>query len=401
MNFFKLNNPIQNYAWGSNTALQELFGIENPNGEPQAEIWMGAHPNGCSKLQFEDEDILLSEFINRDKVRILSYSVEKQFGELPYLFKVLSAESALSIQVHPNKEEAESGFAKEEDLGVLRSAWNRNYKDANHKPELVYALTTYQAMNGFRAYADIISLFSRVIEKLDLPVIQKLVESFRKNMTPEGMEVFFTGVLSLGDKDKELSIRGLIEYAKEYQRPNKENDIWTLILDLEQTYPNDVGLFGPLMLNVFTLKPGDAMYLDARTPHAYIRGTGLEVMANSDNVLRAGLTLKHIDVKELVRCTSFVEKPLESLLLAPKVLGRKNSYSVPVPDFSFDCFTMASDEKILVQGAEILFAIDSIVTVVHTSGESLVIAKGESVFIPAYAEEYLLNSEGRVARVYI
>ncbi|WP_229607887.1 mannose-6-phosphate isomerase, class I [Vibrio parahaemolyticus] len=400
MNFFKLKNPIQNYAWGSKTAIQDLFGIENPNQEPQAEIWMGAHPNGCSKIELGGKEVLLSEFINNDRARVLSSDTDRKFGELPYLFKVLAVGNALSIQVHPSKQEAEQGFAKEEVLGVERTSFERNYRDLNHKPELVYALTPYQAMNGFRALNEIIELFSLVLEKVDLPVIEGLLDTFKTDLSSRGLKVFFTGILSLKSTNKESAIRGLIDYATMSQQPNMDNDLGSLILELEQCYPNDIGLFAPLMLNVLTLKPGQAMYLDARTPHAYLKGAGLEIMANSDNVLRAGLTSKHIDVEELARCTSFEEKPKSSLLLQPEIYGNKQSYLVPVSDFRFDFFVKADDEKVNVASAEILFAIDNKVTVSHASGESLTIGKGESLFIPAYAKKYSLTSKGRVVRAY-
>ncbi|EIZ0309205.1 mannose-6-phosphate isomerase, class I [Vibrio parahaemolyticus] len=400
MNFFKLKNPIQNYAWGSKTAIQDLFGIENPNQEPQAEIWMGAHPNGCSKIELGGKEVLLSEFINNDRARVLSSDTDRKFGELPYLFKVLAVGNALSIQVHPSKQEAEQGFAKEEVLGIERTSFERNYRDLNHKPELVYALTPYQAMNGFRALNEIIELFSLVLEKVDLPVIEGLLDTFKTDLSSRGLKVFFTGILSLKSTNKESAIRGLIDYATMSQQPNMDNDLGSLILELEQCYPNDIGLFAPLMLNVLTLKPGQAMYLDARTPHAYLKGAGLEIMANSDNVLRAGLTSKHIDVEELARCTSFEEKPKSSLLLQPEIYGNKQSYLVPVSDFRFDFFVKADDEKVNVASAEILFAIDNKVTVSHASGESLTIGKGESLFIPAYAKKYSLTSKGRVVRAY-
>ena len=400
MNFFKLKNRIQNYAWGSKTAIQDLFGIENPNQEPQAEIWMGAHPNGCSKIQFEGKDVLLSEFINNDRTQVLSSDTDSKFGELPYLFKVLAAGNALSVQVHPSKQEAEEGFAKEEELGIERCAPNRNYRDANHKPELVYALTPYQAMNGFRAYNDIVLLFSQVVESVDLPVIEELLQTFKCDMTPKGLETFFTGILSLEGNDKEVSTRGLVEYAKKHLRPEIENDLSSLIIELDKSYPGDIGLFSPLILNVLTLAPGEAMYLDARTPHAYLKGTGLEIMANSDNVLRAGLTPKYIDVQELACCTLFEEKPVNTLLLPPQIEGNKYRYPIPVQDFNFDCFSMADNELVSVQSAEILFAIEGDMTISHGSGEVITLSKGESVFIPAYVGEYRLTSKGRVARAY-
>lgn len=397
---FKLENTIQNYAWGSKTALQSLFGIENTAQQPQAEIWMGAHPNGCSKVQCVDGVYLLSELIERDKPGILSSRTVEQFGELPYLFKVLAAGNALSIQVHPSKAEAELGFAKEEAQGIERGHPQRNYRDANHKPELFYALTPYQAMNGFRSFSEIITFFKQLVAKIRIPKVASLLAQFCADQTSMGLEAFFVGILSLTGDEKEQALEALLTYVHQ-QVLNQDGCVeFLLILELAQTYPGDIGLFAPLMLNVLTLQPGEAMYLDARTPHAYIKGAGLEVMANSDNVLRAGLTAKHIDVAELARCTLFAEKPKETLLLQPVVEGDRQSYAVPVPDFAFDCFLKAEAEMIHVESAEIIFAIDSDTTVTHMSGETLLLKKGESAFIPAFVQEYTLTSAGRVARVF-
>lgn len=399
-NLFKLNNIIQNYIWGSKTSIQELFDIENLNQDPQAEIWMGAHPNGCSQVLVNDNPVLLSEFINTNKSAVLSLDTAEKFGELPYLFKVLAAGNALSIQVHPNKQEAEIGYKKEDELGIDRKAANRNYRDPNHKPELVYALTPYQAMNGFRVFDDILSLFSQVTSGSQMPYVQSLLNNFQHNVSSSGLQDFFTGILSLDDSEKQQSIDALIIFANDHKNNDVEDDIFTLIVELAKTYPNDIGLFSPLILNVLTLNPGEAMYLDARTPHAYLKGTALEIMANSDNVLRAGLTSKYIDVDELVSCTLFEEKLTSSLRLLPLVRGNKQSYAISVPDFEFDCFTKANNEVIQVNSAEIVFAIECDVMVSHDSGESLMLKKGESVFIPAYAKEYRLSSKGRIARVF-
>ncbi|HAS8547373.1 TPA: mannose-6-phosphate isomerase, class I [Vibrio vulnificus] len=400
MNFFKLDNPVKNYEWGSKTAIQSLFGIDNPNGEPQAEIWMGAHPNGCSMVSIDGESVLLSKLIQSNHEGILSKATAEQFGELPYLFKVLAAGQALSIQVHPSKEEAEVGFAREEAQGIDRSAAQRNYRDPNHKPELVYALTPYQAMNGFRAFDDILARFTHMVGAVHMPTVQALLEVFKANKTSYGLEAFFTGLLSLQGDDKLQSLAALLEYVKLHQKQDLEDDLCSLVLELAQSYPSDIGLFAPFMLNVLTLKPGQAMYLDARTPHAYLKGAGLEIMANSDNVLRAGLTPKHIDVDELAKCTLFEEKPVESLLCQPETDGYYHHYPISVPDFNFDCFMQADDTVVQLRSAEILFAIDCDATLSHKSGEKITITKGGSVFIPAYAQEYTLSSKGRVARAY-
>lgn len=397
---FKLENTIQNYAWGSKTALQSLFGIENAAQQPQAEIWMGAHPNGCSRVQCEDGACSLSELIESDKPGILSPRKAELFNELPYLFKVLAAGNALSIQVHPNKVEAELGFAREETSGIERGHPQRNYHDANHKPELVYALTPYHAMNGFRNFSEIIAFFEHLIARQHVPKVASLLEQFCIDQTSAGLEAFFVGILSLEGEEKQKALSALLIHAHQQTLNQESSAEFALILELAQNYPDDIGLFAPLMLNVLILQPGEAMYLEARTPHAYLKGVGLEVMANSDNVLRAGLTAKHIDVAELARCTLFVEKPQDELLLKPVVDGNKQSYLVPVPDFAFDCFLKAENELIHVESAEIIFAIDSETMVMHTSGEALLLKKGESAFIPAFAQAYTITSEGRVARVF-
>lgn len=293
--FLSMQNPIQGYDWGSHDALTTLFGIPNPAGKPQAELWMGAHPNGCSEVVLAGQAQKLSTLIENTPAAVLGEATQARFGSLPFLFKVLCAEKALSIQVHPSKAQAEAGFAKEEAAGISSKAANRNYKDPNHKPELVFALTPYQAMNGFRAIPAILALF----ERIKLSALAELVAALAASQNEAGLQHFFHQLLVLEGARKEEALAGLLAYAGEHQ----DEETFALITSLAAQYPGDVGLFSPLLLNVVTLQPGQAMYLDACTPHAYVRGTGLEIMANSDNVLRAGLTPKYIDVAELLACT--------------------------------------------------------------------------------------------------
>lgn len=389
--FFPMTNVIQNYAWGSTTSVNQLFGIENPNGEPQAEVWMGAHPNGCSMVESQSTTTKLSELIGSDMNAFLSEKVAKRFGELPYLFKILAAEKALSIQVHPNKQQAEAGFAREEQQGIELSAANRNYKDPNHKPELVYALTSYQAMNGFRATEEIIANFTR----LDIAELATLLAGLVADQTAQGLSDFFSGLLSLQGEEKDKALAALLTYAN-----NSQDPLLALIVELETQYPGDIGLFVPLTLNIITLEPGQAMFLDAETPHAYIKGTGLEIMANSDNVLRAGLTPKYMDIEELVACTIFEEKPFDTLLLEPNVNDEVLEYPIPVEDFKFAIIPSSTARTIEIYSAEILLPLDGTMTLTHSNGQHCVIEKGQSVFIPAYAEHYTLESQGRVARAY-
>ncbi|WP_434356004.1 mannose-6-phosphate isomerase, class I [Parasalinivibrio latis] len=388
--FLPMNNVIQDYAWGSFNALDTLFGIPNTEGKPQAEIWMGAHPNGCSTVQFGKEEILLSDFINASPDTILGARTLSEFGELPYLFKVLSAEKALSVQVHPSKSQAEQGFTRENEAGIALNAANRNYKDPNHKPELVFALTPYQAMNGFREISDIVTLF----DALDLDIIGDIVEALKATPTPEGLKAFFGALLSLEGETKDLAVSRLLAYAT----VNQQDPLFALLMDLSEQYPGDIGLFAPLMLHVVTLQPGEAMFLDACTPHAYIKGTGLEIMANSDNVLRAGLTPKYMDVPELVANTLFEAKPANKVLLAPNEDGNAKHFAIPVPDFKFSVYEGNSD--IDAESAEILFSLDGDITLIGNNGETLTVAIGQSAFVPATTGKYRVEATGRFARAY-
>ncbi|MCK2083245.1 mannose-6-phosphate isomerase, class I [Aeromonas sp. 3925] len=386
--FLLMQNPIQGYDWGSHDALTTLFGIPNPAGKPQAELWMGAHPNGCSEVTLAGNVQRLSTLIERAPAAVLGDATVARFGSLPFLFKVLCAEKALSIQVHPSKAQAEAGFAKEEAAGIDPKATNRNYKDPNHKPELVFALTPYQAMNGFRAIPAILALFDR----MGLPALAELTEALRQSQDEAGLQHFFHQLLVLEGTRKDEALAGLLAYAAQHQ----DEETFALITSLAAQYPGDVGLFSPLLLNVVTLQPGQAMYLDACTPHAYVRGTGLEIMANSDNVLRAGLTPKYIDVAELLDCTRCLPKPDDQILLAPHLDGAVQHFEVPVPDFTFSVYP-AGEHALTTASAEILFAIDGPVTL-QQGEQSLRLEKGQSAFVPAATGHYRLLAEGRVAR---
>lgn len=390
--FFLLNNVIQDYAWGTHDALNTLFNIPNPMNIPQAEIWMGAHPNGCSKISVEGKEVFLSDYISSDKNAILGEKTARLFGELPYLFKVLSAGKALSVQVHPSKAQAEKGFDKEERAGVALDARFRNYKDPNHKPELVYALTDYQAMNGFREHAEIISFF----KALNIEILNDIVDAFEKNQNEQGLSTFFETLLSFNDPQKETCVSKLIAFVSARQT----DPLYGLILTLSDQYPGDIGLFSPLILNTLTLKPGEAMFLDACTPHAYIKGTGLEIMANSDNVLRAGLTPKYMDVPELISCTRCVPISKDTIRFEPEHENQAKHYPAPVSDFKFSVYHETQKTPLYTQSAEILIAISAPLILEHKSGEHITLQKGESVFIPAFACEYVATCVGEFARAY-
>ena len=386
----KLINSVQNYAWGSKTALTDLYGIANPENKPMAELWMGAHPKSSSKVQDAGgQPRPLREVIDADKAALLGDKVAARFGELPFLFKVLCADNPLSIQVHPNKKASEIGFAKENAAGIPLDAAERNYKDPNHKPELVFALTPFLAMNAFREFSDIAALMQPVADAH--PAIGQFLQ------TPDAgtLSALFAGLLNMQGEEKVRAL-AILNAALESQR----GEPWDTIRFIATFYPDDSGLFSPLLLNVVKLNPGDAMFLFAETPHAYLQGVALEVMANSDNVLRAGLTPKYIDIPELVANVKFVPKPAAELLTQPQQHGSELDFPIPVDDFAFALHELTADAReVAQQSAAILFCVDGEATI-RKGEETLTLNPGESAFIAANESPVALSGTGRVARVF-
>jgi mannose-6-phosphate isomerase len=386
----KLINSVQNYAWGSHTALTDLYGIANPDNLPMAELWMGAHPKSSSKITDASGQVRsLRDVIDADKATLLGREVADRFGELPFLFKVLCADNPLSIQVHPNKKASEEGFAKENVAGIPLDAAERNYKDPNHKPELVFALTPFLAMNAFREFSDIVSLLQPVSGA------HTSIAHFLQEPNAERLSQLFASLLNMQGDEKSRAL-GVLKAALNSQ----QGEPWETIRFIAQFYPDDSGLFSPLLLNVVKLNPGEAMFLFAETPHAYLQGTALEVMANSDNVLRAGLTPKYIDIPELVANVKFTPKPAAELLTQPSQHGAELDFPIPVDDFAFslhDLSTQGAD--VAQQSAAILFCLEG-EAVLQKGEQQLVLKPGESAFVSANESPVSLSGVGRIARVY-
>ncbi|HCW3119300.1 TPA: mannose-6-phosphate isomerase [Enterobacter roggenkampii] len=386
----KLINSVQNYAWGSKTALTDLYGIANPNNLPMAELWMGAHPKSSSKIEdASGQARSLRDVIDADKAALLGDKVAQRFGELPFLFKVLCAEQPLSIQVHPNKQASEIGFAKENAAGIPLDAAERNYKDPNHKPELVFALTPFLAMNAFREFSEIISLLQPVSGA------NNAIAHFLENPNAEALSQLFASLLNMQGEEKSHAL-AVLKAALESQ----QGEPWETISLIAQFYPDDSGLFSPLLLNVVKLNPGEAMFLFAETPHAYLQGVALEVMANSDNVLRAGLTPKYIDIPELVANVKFVAKPAAELLTQPVKNGAELDFPIPVEDFAFSLHDLSQTETTIAQeSAAILFCVEGEATL-HKGEQHLVLKPGESAFVAANESPVSVSGTGRLARVF-
>ena len=384
---YELENIIQDYAWGDKNALKELFGIENPDSKPQAEIWMGAHPKAPSMVIDGGNRISLIDFVDNDPDSVLGGKVSADFsGKLPFLFKVLCAGEPLSIQSHPSLEQAKIGYAKDDAAGIDLSAFNRNYKDDNHKPELICALTPFKAMNGFREISEIIAL----LEELNLDSVKEALAELTANPNKEGLKKFYTWMMSLEKSD----VMALTAEAITACEGKKGNQAFDTLIFLNTFYANDIGIMCAIMLNVVDLEPGQAMYLDAGELHAYIQGTGMEIMANSDNVLRGGLTPKYVDVPELLSTLSFNSGKVKILTPQPTSLACESMYSTPVPEFDFSVIEVSGNEFVSAteRTVEILFCGKGkgIITV---DGSDVVLSPGKSYLVPASVSYYSITGD--------
>lgn len=375
--FYRLRNGVKNYAWGSRTALNTLFGVPNPDEQPQAEMWMGAHPAGCSVIETGSDSVSLLDAIAQSPESVLGVRAMDRFGQLPFLLKILAAETALSIQVHPDKRQAEEGYAQQGNRA------GEDYNDANHKPELVYAITPFMAMNGFRPFQETVNHFLR----LNAPELMPALAEFRGNLTGEGFKHFFVSLMQLAQREKENVLTQLQACLDSGGFTHLQSFITRLMRD----YPGDIGILAPLFLHCITLAPGEAMFLRAGTLHAYVHGTAVEVMACSDNVLRAGLTPKKINLPELVKCTVFREAQEQELRLLPDDTETEQHYSVPVEDFCFSVIGNCQQKRVDVNSAQILLVLKGITTLRDTNGNEMTLFAGQSVFIPAFTASYYIT----------
>lgn len=392
---FELENIIQDYAWGDRYAFNKLFGVENPNNGPQAEIWMGAHPKAPSILIDGDKRIPFSEYIANDPAGVLGEKVAKRFSnQLPFLFKVLAAGKPLSIQSHPTLEQAKIGFEKDNAAGIPLKAFNRNYKDKNHKPELIYALTKFKVLDGFRRVEVIIDL----LEKIDIPMVREPLELFKLSPNRDGLIEFYTWMMNLSADEVITLTNDAVSYGQKHvgELP------FDTLLQLNSFYPNDIGIMCAIMLNVVVLEPGQAMFIRAGVLHAYIEGTGMEVMANSDNVLRGGLTTKYIDVPELLSTLSFYTGDVKILPPQPAEREWETLYHTHAKEFDFSVIepkgnTFYSGHN---RSVEILFCGKG-------KGEMVVddlrmgITVGQSFLVPASVEGYSISGDVTVYKACV
>jgi mannose-6-phosphate isomerase len=368
----KLVNVIQKYAWGSLTSIPELLG-QVPSGNPQAELWMGAHPLASSKFEATLEPLNLA--IAANPMSVLGARVVEQFGpQLPYLLKVLAAKEPLSLQAHPSKAQAEIGFTDENARDIPLSDSNRNFKDNNHKPELIVAHSPFVALCGFRPVSASVQLLESAA-----PALAHLLKE-------QGLGRFVASVL----ERKCDHLLPQLHHGLASAISGFELDVhWANVIRAK--YPNDSGLIVSLLLNCVELQPQQGLFLGAGNLHAYLQGTGIELMANSDNVLRGGLTAKHVDVPQLLSVLLFEDT-------LPKIIGPNKSgvFETPVNDFRLSIVQLHGPEmKFKRVGPEILLVTDGMIE------GPVSLKKGESVFVPFSDGDYVLTGNGTLYRAEV
>ncbi|MFH8221793.1 mannose-6-phosphate isomerase, class I [Streptomyces sp. NPDC018057] len=364
----RLDNTIRPYAWGSTTAIPHLLGVE-PSGEPQAEMWMGAHPGAPSRTGRGT----LAAVIDADPERELGAEAVARFGpRLPFLLKLLAAGAPLSLQVHPDLDQAREGYADEERRGVPADAPQRNYKDANHKPELICALTEFDGLCGFRAPAEAAALLAA----LDVDSLKPYVDLLRARPEEAALREVLTAILTA---DPEEMARTVGEAATACARLGGDHAPFA---GIAHHYPGDPGVLAAMLLNHVRLQPGEALFLGAGIPHAYLNGLGVEIMANSDNVLRCGLTPKHVDVPELLRIVRF-EAADPGVLRPEAAPDGEEVYETPIDEFRLSRYvlpegapahdlTLATPQILLCTAGSVRAGEEEL-----TPGQSVFVAAGE------------------------
>ena len=384
----RLTGPVQHYAWGSTTAIPELLGLE-PDGQPYAELWLGAHPKGPADVAGVRLDQLIASHPG-----VLGAASVARFGErLPYLMKVLAAARPLSLQAHPSRAQAEAGFAREEAAGIPRDADHRNYKDDWPKPEVLCALGDFEALYGFADPSAVAQHFAR----LGVAEVAPLVAPLTDPGGAEGIARVFLGLC-------ELDNRGVVDAVVAAARESLANGLRAdepfglfcrTAVELAEHEPGQPGVIAALLMNRMRLRAGEAIFLPAGNLHAYLHGTGVEIMANSDNVLRGGLTPKHVDVAELGRVLDF-SPVAPSLVPVVEESPGVFRYQTPAPEFRLWRLELGGGSglgEVAVPGdgfGRVLLVTDGEVEV---GGVRL--ARGESGWLPAGEQAVLSGVSGR------
>ncbi|MCL2208580.1 MAG: mannose-6-phosphate isomerase, class I [Treponema sp.] len=349
----RLKNQIKNYEWGSQDLLPGFMGFENKKRLPYAELWMGTNKGAPSEAC--DKNIPLREIC----------------GDLPFLFKLLAVEKPLSIQAHPDKKQAEYGFRREEEAMLDLNAPIRNYRDSNHKPEILCALTPFILMAGFKKPEEIIESFDNLT--LSIPQLREILSPLYQALKANLFQVFTRILYNLSGLELECITNFIGETRTEGETISSLQ--WELMKKFAVSNPREAAILSPLFLNLFTLQPGQAVFIPAGIMHCYISGFGVELMTNSDNVLRGGLTPKYIDIPELMSILKF--EPYKPEIYTPDSLS-DNRYYYRAPCSEFSLIRMrGGDAEFLERGHTVCIVTEGCLHI-----DEMTFKRGESFFIP-------------------
>jgi mannose-6-phosphate isomerase len=400
----RLYTTIRPYAWGSRTALAALQGRPVPADGPEAELWMGSHSGAPSRVVRDGRTMELGVVLAADPAGELGAGVVAEFGaHLPYLLKVLAVAEPLSLQAHPDAEQARAGFAAEEVAGVPRDAPGRTYRDPSPKPELICALTPFEALCGFREVAQTIGLLDRLQSTWGVSPVMPYAERLRAGGAG-ALRGVVGELLRLGEAARDALVAAVGEAcagaAEKAHGLGGEDDADTRtygrIADLAERHPGDPGVVVALLLNHLWLEPGEAIFVPAGSLHAYLEGVGVEVMANSDNVLRGGLTAKHVDHDALLGVLRFDAGPVHPVRRVAEGPGVQR-WATPAPEFSL-C-RVAVDGTVSFDGGmpQILLCVEGTVRA-SAGGTTVDLTGGTAAFVPARDPLVTLSGRGAVFR---
>ena len=387
-NIYYLKNKVQEYEWGSKTMMSAL--VDNPDGKRFAELWIGVHPKAPSTVSENGKDIRLDRLIQANPDFMLGRSAAKFQNKLPFLMKLLSVENPLSVQVHPDKEQAQAGFARES--GLPLDSPERNYRDANQKPETICALSDFILLCGFRKPGEIYDLFKMTVHRN----LKEELEFLKKR----DIKGFFRTLLDFDRVRRKVLLSEFT--ASVSSRIGLQNEAFPLSLEFIERYPDDITALMPLMLNLVKLEPGMALNIPVGRLHTYISGLGIELMADSDNVVRVGLTSKHIDIQEVMNIAVF-----ETDVIVPFKPERDRN-GVAVYETGADEFILAEIKvgqtpfvSSRERDTEILFCVDGSLQISFGDAPSYDVKRGGSIMIPSGAGSYRLYGDASVFRASV
>ncbi len=398
-----MRNRIRPYAWGSRTAIAELLGEPVPSAHPQAELWLGAHPGDPSELLINGGSHRLDEVIAADPEGQLGPVVaERWSGRLPFLLKVLAADQPLSLQAHPTQAQAAAGYAVEDAAGIPLNHPNRNYRDRFHKPELICALTEFTALCGFRDPEITVA----VLAELAVPQLNGYLALLSGQPDADGIRALFSTFMTLPQRRLDALLEAALGAAATKVAAGSVHAAdYRVLLDLGERYAGDPGVIASLMLNRIVLEPGQALYLPAGNLHAYLAGVGIEVMANSDNVLRGGLTPKHVDVPELMRVLDFTSGEREILEGVDR--GRHEVvYPTAAAEFELSRLDLDGPDggamvSLPTGSPQVLLCTEGSAELADGAGRTLDLRRGQSAWIPAADRSLAIWGDGTVYRATV